>query len=119
VDARIKQRASLAGAVSAALAASACCIGPLLFALAGIGGAGFLIALEPYRPVLTVATLGMLGVGFYFTYRRPIPSSGEGLAADCGCERPRTNRTGRALLWVATVLVVLALGFPFVTPYLF
>ena len=51
--------ASLLDAVGAALAASACCIGPLAFALLGIGGAGSLLALEPYRPVLTVLTLAV------------------------------------------------------------
>lgn len=117
-----RTRATLGGAVAAAFAASACCIGPLVFALLGIGGAGFLVALEPYRPIFTVVTLGLLGAGFYFTYRKPAPvplAAGVGQADDCGCEMPKTNKTGKRLLWVATGLVGLALLFPYITAYLF
>ena len=104
--------ASLLGAVGAALAASACCVGPLVFALLGIGGAGSLLALEPYRPILTVLTLALLGVGFFFTYRRSN-------ADDCGCDQPRVNRTGRWMLWGVTGLVISALAFPNLVPFIF
>jgi len=113
---------SLAGSVTAAIAASACCVGPLIFALLGLGGAGALVALEPYRPLFVALTAGFLGVGFYLTYRSPrrAPNAREGQPSDdCGCERPTVNRAGRRLLWVTTVLVVLALLFPYLTPYLF
>ena len=108
----LTRNASLAGSITAAVAASACCLGPLVFAMLGIGGAGFLVALEPYRPLFTVLTFGLLAVGFYTTYRNKP-------ADDCGCEMPKTNRTGKRLLWMSTVLVAVALGFPYLTPYLF
>ena len=54
------RNASLTGAVLSAVAASACCIGPLAFAMLGLGGAGFLVAMEPYRPIFTTVTLGLL-----------------------------------------------------------
>ena len=66
------RNASLGGAVAAAIAASACCVGPLLFALLGLGGAGALVALEPYRPLFTAVTVLLLGIGWYLTYRRPV-----------------------------------------------
>jgi len=109
--------ASLTGAVAAALAASACCVGPLVFALLGLGGAGALVALEPYRPIFTAVTVALLGVGFFFTYRKPAtaaPAEGD----DCDCELPATNRTGKRLLWIATGVVALALVFPYLVPYL-
>jgi mercuric ion transport protein len=108
------RNASLAGAVVSALAASACCIGPLAFAMLGLGGAGFLVAMEPYRPVFTVVTLGLLGVGFYTTYR-----SQPAQADDCGCESPNTNRFGRWMLWGATGVALLALASPSLIPHLF
>ena len=114
--------ASLAGSVVASVAASACCIGPLVFALLGIGGAGFLVALEPYRPLLMAMTLGLLGVGFFLTYRTPAASTagpGQPTGGDCGCEMPQANQAGRRMLWVATGIVGLALLFPYLTPYLF
>ena len=111
---------SMLGAVGAAIAASACCIGPLVFALLGIGGAGFLVALEPYRPALTALTLGLLGVGYFVTYRRPATAGGgTGGEDDCGCEKPRVHKTGERMLWMATGLVGIALLFPLLTPYLF
>lgn len=123
------RNASLGGAVAAALAASACCVGPLIFALLGLGGAGALVALEPYRPLFAGVTLLLLGVGWYQTYRSsvtlttpnaPTPSSPDAPAADdCGCEMPQTNKAGKRLLWVATAVAGLALAFPYLTPFLF
>jgi len=108
----LTRSASMVGAVASALAASACCVGPLLFAMLGLGGAGFLVALEPYRPVFTTVTVLLLGSGFYVTYRRP-------KADDCGCELPRANRVGRWMLWAAAGMSGVALIFPSLVPCLF
>ena len=102
--------ATMVGAVVSAFLASACCIGPLLLALVGLGGAGLLIKLEPYRPYFTVVTLAALGAGFWFTYRKPKVVEGD----DCGCEHPKSNRLGKVLLWVVTVLVIGFWSFPYV-----
>jgi mercuric ion transport protein len=98
-----------AGAVVSAFLASACCLGPLFFALVGLGGAGMFHSLSPYRPYFLLATLGLLGVGFYRTYRTP--------KDDCGCE-PKTRSPGRQfLLWVSGVVVLGFLLFPYFEPY--
>jgi hypothetical protein len=98
-------------------------VGPLIFALLGLGGAGLLVKFEPYRPYFMAITFALLGTGFYFTYRRPrVAASGDGTGADgasCDCPAPRTNRAGRIMLWVATVLVVGFLVFPYLVPVLF
>ena len=101
--------ATMAGAVGSAFLASACCIGPLLFAALGLGSAGLLIKLEPYRPYFTAVTLATLGAGFWFTYRKPKVTAGD----DCGCDKPKTNRLGRVLLWVVTVLAIGFWSFPY------
>ena len=51
------------GAIAAAIAASGCCIGPLVLAVLGVSGAwvGNLTAFEPYRPIFMTLTLGLLG----------------------------------------------------------
>lgn len=53
-----------AAAVFTGLLASACCIGPLVLAILGIGGAGLLVKFEPYRPYfglyLSSSGLGIL-----------------------------------------------------------
>ncbi len=114
--------ATLVGAVAAAVAASACCLGPLILAILGIGGAGFLVALEPYRPIFTAITVALLGTGWYLTYRRPAAvavGAAGATADDCGCELPRANKAGKRMLWVATIIAGFALIFPYLTPYIF
>jgi mercuric ion transport protein len=108
---------SLGGAIAAAAAASACCVGPLVFALLGLGGAGALVALEPYRPALIALTLLSLGGGWALVLRPARTARAD--PDDCGCEQPRTNRAGTRLLWAATSVVVLLLAFPYLTPLLF
>ncbi|TGT03624.1 mercury transporter MerT, partial [Mesorhizobium sp. M2D.F.Ca.ET.171.01.1.1] len=59
------------GGLSAGFLASACCILPLAFAIAGISGAwiGHLTALAPYRPTLLTPAAVSIGLGFW-RYRR-------------------------------------------------
>jgi mercuric ion transport protein len=99
----------MAGAVAAAFLASLCCIGPLLFAALGITGAAALMKFEQYRTHFTVVALLALGAGFYFSYRKPRVARGD----DCGCEVPQRRRLGRALLWIATVVVMAIWSFPY------
>ena len=108
----------IVGSVMSAFLASVCCVGPLVFALLGLGGAGLLLKFEPYRAYFMVATFAMLGAGFYFTYRRRAPV-GVGSGPDCACPAPRANRAGKVALWIATALVVGFLSFPLLAPYLF
>lgn len=112
--------ATIGGAIVAAFASSLCCLGPLLFAALGLGGAGLLVKLEAYRPYLAALTLILLGAGFYLTYRRPrlAPAAAAGGAA-CDCELPKANRLGRVMLWIATVVVVAFLSFPYLARVLF
>lgn len=111
---RLSAAATL-GSVVSAFIASACCVGPLVFALLGLGGAGLLVKFEPYRPYFMVLTAALLGTGFYLTYRRPKAATFAEAEGDaCGCPAPRTNRAGRVMLWVATVLVAAFLVFPYI-----
>ncbi len=116
---------TVVGAVLAALAASSCCIGPLVLAALGIGGAGALAALGAYRPYILGVTAVLLMSGFYLTYRKPRPARAASaapredgaVAADgdaCGCEapNPKAGRAGRIGLWIATVMVVIFAAAP-------
>jgi mercuric ion transport protein len=101
--------------VAAGLLASACCLGPLLLGALGLGGAGLLAGLDPYRPLFTVVTFGLLGAGFWLAYRKRTAAEGEA----CGCERPRARRMGRAVLWLAALVAVGLWGYPFLAGRLF
>ena len=105
------------GSVLGAIAASSCCILPLVLFTLGASGAwiGNLTALSPYQPIFVAVTLGFLAGGFFIIYRKP-------KVADCAegtfCAKPVSGRITKAALWGATVLVAAATAFPYVAPLL-
>ncbi len=110
------QKLMAAGGLLGALAASSCCILPV--ALFGLGISGAWIAnftrLAPYQPYFLAATLVFLGSGYWLVHR----ASKRACAGGEACARPLPNRLVKAALVVATVLVVAALGFDFLAPFL-
>jgi mercuric ion transport protein len=75
------QKMMLAGGALAALAASACCLGPLTLVLLGVSGAWIanLTALEPYRPVFIGGALVLVGFAWRGIYRaRPAAACAPG-----------------------------------------
>jgi mercuric ion transport protein len=106
------RRAGLAsiGGIVAALGAASCCVLPFALFTLGISGAWIsnLTALEPYQPIFAAVTFAFLGYGFYLVYRKPKVTCAEGSY----CARPSSGRIAKIGLWTATVLVIIALGFP-------
>ena len=104
-----------AGSILGALAASSCCILPLVLFGLGISGAWIanFTALAPYKPYFATGTLALLGYGYYLVYVRPKQVCAEG-----SCAQPLPNRLVKSSLWVATSLVVAALSFDAITPLL-
>jgi mercuric ion transport protein len=102
------------GGILAALAAASCCVVPFALFTLGIGGAWIsnLTALEPYQPIFAVITFGFLGYGFYLVYRKPKAACAE----DSYCAKPSSGRSTKIGLWAATVVVIIALGFPKLAP---
>jgi mercuric ion transport protein len=105
------------GGLSAAMLASVCCIGPMVFVAlgAGFGATGFwagtagvLKGLLPYRPAFISLTILLLGIGFYLTYRKPesarcVPEEG------CTQEnRAGGNRTWLLVIALSALALVLA-----------
>ena len=103
-----------AGGILAALGAASCCVVPFALVMLGVSGAwiGTLTALAPYQPIFAAVTFGFLGGGFYFVYRKPKVAC----AGGAYCATPRSGRIAKLGLWTATVLVVIALGFPKLAP---
>lgn len=110
-------RLGLAGAVAGALAASICCLGPLVLVALGATGAwiGGLAAIEPYRPLFILATVGLLGFAFYREYRKP---NAEACKPGSACAVPAVRRRARAALWLVAALVLALLALPYVSPAL-
>ena len=99
------------GGILAGLAAASCCVVPFVLFLAGISGAwiGNLTALEPYRPHFAGFAIACIGYGFYRVYRKPPATCTE----DSYCARPASGRITKAGLWIATVIVAIAIFSPY------
>jgi mercuric ion transport protein len=105
-----------ASGILSAVAASSCCIVPLILFGLGIGGAwiGNLTALAPYKPLFVAGTAGIVGNGLYLVYWKP----GQACADGAACARPIPSRFVKLALWFATALVVAAFAFDYVAPLL-
>src|SRR5712692_1920991 len=79
-----------AGGVLGALAASSCCILPLVLFGLGVSGAwiGNFTQLAPYQPYFLAATIACLGYGYWLVYR----SSKVACADSEACATPLSKR---------------------------
>ena len=95
----------------AAILASTCCLGPLLLVAVGLSGAwiGNLTRLEPYRPFF----IGAAVVALFFAGRRIFRPA---QACEPGevCAVPRTRQMYKIVFAMVSVLVLIALVFPYV-----
>ncbi len=98
------------GGIVAAIGAASCCVIPFLLFALGVSGAwiGDLTALEPYQPIFAAASLGLIGWGAWRLRRKAKLACAEGY-----CATARSDRIARAGLWIAAVLIMIALVFPY------
>ncbi len=102
-----KENTPLIGAMIAGFLASACCIGPLIVVLLGLGSASAFIAMEPYRPIFAAITLALIGWAGWRHWQGRKKCISEG----CSPKKP-------VLLWVLSGFAVLLLISPSLLPYL-
>ena len=100
----------------AAILASTCCLGPLVLLVLGISGAWIanLTALEPYRPIF----IGVAAVALFFAYHhvsRPAVACQPGEV----CAIPEVRATYKVLFGLVVVLLLVAVGYPWIVPYLY
>jgi mercuric ion transport protein len=109
------QKFVAASSMLGALAASSCCILPLILFSLGISGAwiGNFTRLAPYQPYFILATLAFLGYGYWLVHQSRRRACAEGAA----CARPLPNRIVKASLILATILIAAALGLDFIAPF--
>ncbi len=105
----LEGRGILIGSLLGALLASACCLGPLVLGVLGLGSLGFAAALAPLRPWFLGLTAVLLGIGFYFAYR---PHPAETCAPGEACANPASRTRQRIALWVVTALAVALATYP-------
>src|SRR5260370_37158401 len=89
-----QQRLMAAGSLAGALAASSCCILPLVLFSLGVSGAwiGNLTQLAPYQPFFIAATIACLGYGYWLLYL----SSQVACAGVGACARTLSNRVAQS-----------------------
>jgi len=103
----------LSAGLLAAIAASLCCITPILGVLAGLGGIASTFSwLDPLRPYLIGFTVIILSYAFYVAYKPK--KEGD---KDCACddeESPSKKNflNSKAFLWVVTGVSILMFAFP-------
>jgi mercuric ion transport protein len=97
----------------AAFLASTCCLGPLVLVALGVSGAWIsnLTALEPYRPIFIGAALVALLVARRRIFR-PVQACKPGEA----CATARVRTAYKSIYWIVALLVLVAIGFPYVLP---
>ena len=96
------------GAIASGLVAAAttfCCAGPAVFALIGTSGVLAAARLEPYRMYFILASVALLGIGFWLAYR----PKGGCIGKTCTTTDARVTR---ALLWIAALTTVAAIILP-------
>jgi mercuric ion transport protein len=94
--------------IAAAVGSALCCAGPLVAVALGLSGAGLAATFEPLRPYFVAGTVLALGFGFVVLHRE------ERRACEPGslCASPVVRRRMKWALWIATVVAVLLVTFP-------
>ena len=104
-----KNNKSWIAGIFAAIAASLCCITPVLAFLGGASGlASSFSWIEPYRPYLIVATVLIFAFAWYQKLK---PQK----QVDCDCEtdNKKSFRQSKLFLVIVTVIAALLLAFPY------
>lgn len=96
--------------VVAAIAASLCCITPVLALLGGIGGiASSFSWVEPYRPYLMGATMLVFGFAWYQKLK---PKKKEEIDCDCETDEKPSFWQSKTFLGIVTLFAALMVSFP-------
>jgi len=101
------EKLTTTGAIVTAAIASLCCIGPIAVAAIGFGSIAAFSVFWEFRPYLIGLTLVLLGLAFYFTYRRR-----EVQCEDGTCKFESAGKWSKSAVWLATGTAVLAIVFP-------
>lgn len=97
--------------VLSAIAASLCCITPIIALMAGTTSAVSTFAwLAPARPYFIGLTIGVLSLAWFIKLRRPV------VADECGCEPAKEPfLQSKKFLFIITLFAILMLSFPLIS----
>jgi copper chaperone CopZ len=107
-------KALIGSGIIAALAASLCCITPVLALIAGSSGiASSFSWMEPFRPYLIGLTILVLGFAWY---RKLKPRTTGEIQCACEADEKPSFWQSKKFLGTVTVFAVLTLAFPYYSP---
>ena len=104
-------KALLGTGIVTALAASLCCITPVLALIAGSSGiASSFSWMEPFRPYLLGVTVLVLGFAWYQKLK---PQKAEEIDCDCEEDEKKPFMQTKLLLGIVTLFAALMMAFPY------
>ena len=106
------------GGLLGAIAASICCVLPVILFVLGISGAWIsnLVSLARYKPFFIVLSLVFVGTGFWMVYFKPkisIPN-----VQSASCYRPFSEKTIKIMLWFSVIIILIVFLIPYIAPFL-
>ena len=115
-DGKVGNRIATAGSLFGALAMTSCCILPLILVSFGVGGVWIaqLTALYAYKWYTFSIASAFIGYGFWKVHKAETGECRDGTA----CARPINRRIMKASLWLASAVTLVAMIFPYLTPYI-
>jgi len=103
------------GAVITATLGAACCsvplLGPVIVAALGVSGAATFAGIKPYTPYLFILSSFMLAFSFWTVYR---PSK-QCVVDAHGQVRYAASQSIKVLLWIATAIWIISVGFTLIS----
>ena len=106
------------GGLLGAIAASTCCVLPVILFALGISGAWIsnLVSLARYKPFFIVLSLVFIGTGFWIVYFKPQISIPK--VQSTSCYRPFSEKTIKIMLWSAVIIILIVFLIPYIAPFL-
>ena len=106
------------GGLLGAIAASTCCVLPVILFALGISGAWIsnLVSLARYKPFFIVLSLVFIGTGFWIVYFKPQISIPK--VQSTSCYRPFQEKTIKIMLWFSVIIILIVFLIPYIAPFL-
>ena len=106
------------GGLLGAIAASTCCVLPVILFALGISGAWIsnLVSLARYKPFFIVLSLVFIGTGFWIVYFKPQISIPR--VQSTSCYRPFSEKTIKIMLWFSVIIILIVFLIPYIAPFL-
>ena len=108
---KTKSNSLLGAGIFTAIAASLCCITPVLALISGVSGAASAFSwMEPFRPYLLGLTVLVLGFAWYQKLK---PRTTEEIQCDCEEENKKPFMQTKIFLGIVTVFAFIMMAFPY------